>query len=108
MRRRHAEGPGDASLADAAGHHLDDRSLLLIGQPARNAQFLAVRLRLLQTRLGATADGQQFLVEHPDGEAGQGIAQERLRRIGSASGYCSQDCSLSARLRVLTPRRCRS
>ena len=47
--------------ADSAGYHLDDRGLLLLGQPARSAQFLAVRLRLLQTRLGTAADGHQFL-----------------------------------------------
>ena len=29
-RRRYAEGPGDAPLADSAGHHLDDRGLLLL------------------------------------------------------------------------------
>ena len=69
-------------LAYPAGHHLDGRGLLLLRQPARSAQFLAVRLRLLQTRLGTAADGHQFLVGHPGGEAGQGIAQERLRRIG--------------------------
>ena len=52
-RRPYAEGPGDAPLADSAGYHLDDRGLLFLGQPARSAQFLAVRL--LQTRLGAAA-----------------------------------------------------
>ena len=46
-RRRYAEGPGDAPLADSAGHHLDGRGLLLLGQPARSTQLLAVRLRLL-------------------------------------------------------------
>ena len=98
-RRRYAEGPGDATLADSAGYHLDDRGLLLSRQPARSAQFLAVRPHLLQTRLGAAANG------HPGGETGQGIAQKRLRRSGSASRYWAQDCSLSARLRILTPRR---
>ena len=107
-RRRYAEGPGDAPLADSAGHHLDGRGLLLLGQPARSAQFLASRLRLLQTRLGTAAYGHQFLVGHPGGEAGQGIAQERLRRLGVGIQVLGQDCSLSAKLRILTPRRCRS
>ena len=73
---------GDTPLADAAGHHLDDCGLLLSRQPARGAQFLAVRLGFLQTRLGAAADGHQFLVGHPGADAGQGVAQERLRSIG--------------------------
>ena len=81
-RRRYAEGPGDATLADAAGYHLDGRGLLPLGQPAGSPQFLAVRLRLLQARPGTAAYGHQFLVGHPGGEAGQSIAQERLRRIG--------------------------
>ena len=81
-RSRYAEGPGDAPPADSAGYHLDNRGLPLPGQPAGSAHFLAVRLRLLQTRLGAAAGGHQLLVGHPGGEAGQGIAQERLRRVG--------------------------
>ena len=107
-RRRYAEGPGAAPLADSGGYHLDDRGLLLLGQPARSAQFLAVSLRLLQTRPGAAANRHQFLVGHPGGEAGQGIAQERLRRIGVGIQVLAQDCSLPARLLILTPRRCRS
>ncbi len=55
---------------------------LLLRQPARSAQFLAVRLRILQSCLGAAENGHQFLVRHPGSEASQGIAQERLRRIG--------------------------
>ena len=39
-RRRYAEGPGDATLADSAGHHLDDHGLLLLGQPAGSPSFL--------------------------------------------------------------------
>ena len=51
-RQRYAEGPGDAPLADSAGHHLNGRNLLLLRQPVESAQFLAVRFRLLQARLG--------------------------------------------------------
>ena len=108
-RRRYAEGPGDAPLTDSAGHHLDGRGLLLLGQPSGSAQTLAVRLRLLQTRLGAPSDGHQFLVGHPGGESGQSIAQERLRRLGVGIQVLDPGLfAVSARVRILTPRRCRS
>ena len=44
--------------------------------------FLPSAFAFCKPRLGTAADGHQFLVGHPSGEAGQGIAQERLRRIG--------------------------
>ena len=86
-RRRYAEGPSDAPLADSAGHHLDDCGLLLLGQPARSAQLLAVRLHLLQTRHGTAANGHQFLVGHPGGEACQSIAKNDSGESGSASRH---------------------
>ena len=107
-RRRYAEGPGAAPLADSAGHHLDGRDLLLLEQPARSTQLLAVRIRLLQTRLGPASDEHQFLVGHPGGEAGRVYPKNDSGYSALASRYWAQGCSLSARLRTITPHRCRS
>ena len=63
--------------------------------------------RAARTRLGTAADGHQFLVGHPGGKAGQSIAKNDSGESGAASRYWAQNCSLSARLRILTPRRCR-
>ena len=80
-RRRYAERTGNAPLADSASYHIGDRGLLLLEQPAGSARFLPSAFAFSKPALARRRMDTSSWVGHPGGEAGQGIAQDRLRRL---------------------------